>query len=60
MWIFGILAGILTLLFRAFSGYVEGVMFSILLMNSLTPLIDSIVLGSKYKPKNDGVVYNEN
>jgi electron transport complex protein RnfD len=39
-WIFGIGAGILTVVIRNFSGYPEGVMFSILLMNSLTPLIN--------------------
>lgn len=59
-WIFGIFAGFLTLIFRSFSGYVEGVMFSILLANSVTPLIDSMVLKTKFKPKDDGVVYNEN
>jgi len=60
MWIFGIFAGLLTLLFRTFGGYVEGVMFSILLANSITPLIDSVILNAKFKPKSDGVVYNEN
>ncbi|SJZ95072.1 RnfABCDGE type electron transport complex subunit D [Selenihalanaerobacter shriftii] len=60
MWIFGISAGILTLLFRVFGGYVEGVMFSILLMNGFTPLIDSVILDAKFKPKDNGVVYNEN
>jgi electron transport complex protein RnfD len=38
--IFGFGCGFLTIIFRLFSGYAEGVMFSILLMNSLTPLID--------------------
>ncbi|MEE4165405.1 MAG: RnfABCDGE type electron transport complex subunit D [Desulfocapsaceae bacterium] len=48
-WIFGILCGLLTLLIRVFSGYVEGVMFSIVIMNAATPLIDHIVLSIKYK-----------
>jgi RnfABCDGE-type electron transport complex D subunit len=48
-WIFGILCGLLTLLIRVFSGYVEGVMFSILIMNAATPLIDHVVLSIKYK-----------
>jgi len=46
---FGIMCGILTVLIRCFSGYVEGVMFSIVIMNALTPLIDHIVLSFKYK-----------
>ena len=48
--IFGILCGLLTVLIRSFSGYVEGVMFSIVIMNAFTPLIDHIVLSFKYKP----------
>jgi len=40
MWIFGIGVGTLTMLIRVFGGYPGGVMYSILLMNSLTPLID--------------------
>ncbi len=38
--IFGIGLGILTVIIRLYSGLAEGVMYSILLMNSLTPLID--------------------
>jgi len=49
--IFGIFCGFFTVLIRGFSGYVEGVMFSIVLMNAFTPLIDYIVLSSKYKVK---------
>jgi Na+-transporting NADH:ubiquinone oxidoreductase subunit B/electron transport complex protein RnfD len=48
-WIFGILCGLLTVLIRSFSGSVEGVMFSIVIMNAFTPLIDHIVLGIKYR-----------
>jgi len=48
--IFGTLAGVFTLLIRSFSGYTEGVMFSIVLMNGFTPLIDHIVLSFKYRP----------
>ncbi len=47
-YIFGIGCGILTVLIRSFSGYVEGVMFSIVLMNAFSPLIDHIVLLVKY------------
>ncbi len=39
-WVFGIGTGLLTLIIRNFSGYPEGVMFSILLMNAVTPLIN--------------------
>ena len=46
---FGILCGILTVLIRSFSGYVEGVMFSIVIMNSFAPLVDHIVLGLRYR-----------
>lgn len=38
--IFGFGCGVLTIILRLFSGYPEGVMFSILLMNAVTPLID--------------------
>ena len=48
-YIFGILCGLLTVLIRSFSGYVEGVMFSIVIMNAFTPLIDHIVVALKYK-----------
>ncbi|MEK6728083.1 MAG: RnfABCDGE type electron transport complex subunit D [Candidatus Omnitrophota bacterium] len=50
-WIAGILLGFLTVLIRALSGYVEGVMFSILLVDTFTPLIDTLVLGARYKKK---------
>jgi electron transport complex protein RnfD len=39
-WIFGAGVGALVMLMRAYSGYPEGVMFSVLLMNALTPLIN--------------------
>lgn len=38
--VFGIGAGLFTVLFRMYSNYPEGVMFSILLMNILTPYIN--------------------
>jgi electron transport complex protein RnfD len=38
--IFGIGCGALTFLIRKFSGYPEGVSYSILIMNAATPLID--------------------
>ncbi|MDP2938907.1 MAG: RnfABCDGE type electron transport complex subunit D [Candidatus Omnitrophota bacterium] len=48
-WIAGLLLGLTTVLIRGLSGYVEGVMFSILLVNALAPLIDRIILDLKYK-----------
>jgi electron transport complex protein RnfD len=38
--IFGIGAGILTAIIRLFSGFPEGVMYAILLMNAVTPIIN--------------------
>lgn len=48
-WVGGVLLGVLTVLIRGLSGYVEGVMFSIILINAFTPLIDTIVLKIRYK-----------
>jgi electron transport complex protein RnfD len=39
-WIFGMGVGILVMVLRIFSGYPEGVMFAVLIMNALTPLIN--------------------
>src|SRR3989337_2566430 len=51
--IFAIGAGVLTTLIRFYSGYPEGVCYSILLMNTATPLIDRFtkprLYGSKIK-----------
>ncbi len=40
MWIFGAGVGLLTILIRVFGEYPEGVMYAVLLMNSVTALID--------------------
>lgn len=48
-YIFGVLCGLVTIIIRSFSGYTEGVMFSIIFMNALTPLIDHFVLKIKYR-----------
>jgi len=40
--IFGVGCGILTMVIRMYGGYPEGVSFSILFMNGLTPLIDRV------------------
>lgn len=42
MWIFGAGVGTITMLIRIVGAYPEGVMFSVLLMNSVTPLIDRL------------------
>ena len=46
-WIYGFLLGVVTIVIRGLSGYVEGVMFAIILMNIFAPLIDNIVLSRK-------------
>ncbi|MGP1587318.1 MAG: RnfABCDGE type electron transport complex subunit D [Treponemataceae bacterium] len=46
--IFGTGCGLITFLIRKFGGYPEGVMFSILIMNALTPFLTKIVGGRKY------------
>ncbi len=47
-WIGGAVLGFLIVLIRALSGYTEGVMFSILLLNVFTPLFDRMALDIKY------------
>lgn len=53
--IFGIGCGIITFVIRNYGGYPEGVSFSILLMNVLTPYIDRLTMskpvGAKYPEK---------
>lgn len=46
--IFALGAGCLTVLIRLLGGYPEGVCYAILLMNSVTPLIDRLVKPVKY------------
>ena len=48
-WISGILLGALTVLIRGLTGFVEGVMFAILLMNAVAPFIDTMVVNIKFK-----------
>jgi Na(+)-translocating NADH:ubiquinone oxidoreductase B subunit len=43
-WAYGILIGVLTLLIRNLSGYLEGMMFAILIGNITAPLMDEIVV----------------
>ena len=44
-WAYGILIGVVTLLIRNLTGYVEGVMFAILLGNIAAPLLDEVAVG---------------
>ena len=46
--IFGIGCGIITSVIRFWGGYPEGVSYSILIMNALTPLIDRYVLPRRF------------
>jgi electron transport complex protein RnfD len=48
MWIYGILMGVLTVLIRFKGGLAEGVMYAILLGNSLSPLIDNLTQPRTY------------
>lgn len=48
-WVFGVFLGVLTVLIRGLSGFPEGVTFAILLMNAASPLIDSVVLNTKFR-----------
>ena len=41
-WVFGAGCGLITFLIRTFGGYPEGVMFSILIMNSIAPFLNNI------------------
>ncbi|NUM34983.1 MAG: RnfABCDGE type electron transport complex subunit D [Candidatus Brocadiae bacterium] len=46
---YGFAIGCIALLIRRFSGYAEGIMFSILLMNIFAALIDEIVIMVRYR-----------
>jgi Na+-transporting NADH:ubiquinone oxidoreductase subunit B/electron transport complex protein RnfD len=48
-YVFGIGCGVVTVVLRTLSGFTEGVMFSIVLLNAFAPLIDTIVLNLRYK-----------
>ncbi|MBI9096067.1 MAG: RnfABCDGE type electron transport complex subunit D [Sphaerochaeta sp.] len=50
-WIYGAMFGILTVLIRTFSSWVEGVTFAILLANMFAPLLDTLLKNAKAKKK---------
>jgi Na(+)-translocating NADH:ubiquinone oxidoreductase B subunit len=43
-WIYGVIIGCTAVLIRTFSGFVEGVMFAILLGNIFAPILDEVVI----------------
>lgn len=57
--IYAIGAGILTMLIRKIGGYPEGVSYSILLMNIITPLLNNYVTPKVFGVAGGGVVKNE-
>ncbi len=48
-WAYGIIIGGMTVLIRNFTGYVEGVTFAILLGNIVSPILDEIVFGVRFR-----------
>jgi Na(+)-translocating NADH:ubiquinone oxidoreductase B subunit len=48
-YVYGIMIGILTVLIRHVSGYPEGVMFAILIMNMFAPILDYIFRRVRYR-----------
>jgi Na+-translocating ferredoxin:NAD+ oxidoreductase RnfD subunit len=53
--VFGAGCGVLTFVIRTWAGYPEGVAFAVLLMNSLTPVIDSYIKPRIYGRDRKGV-----
>ncbi len=54
-YIYGIIIGVITIMIRNFTGYVEGVMFAILLGNIIAPILDEIVFNVRLgRLKNEG------
>lgn len=51
LWIYGGIIGVLTIIIRIWGGLSEGVMYSILLANAISPHIDSIIKNRVYGTK---------
>ena len=51
LWIYGGIIGILTIVIRIWGGLSEGVMYSILLANAISPHIDSVIKNRVYGTK---------
>jgi electron transport complex protein RnfD len=56
MWIYGLLMGLLTIVIRYEGGLPEGVMYSILLGNALSPLIDKVTQPRTYGERRKALV----
>lgn len=54
-WMYGFLIALITILIRNFSGFVEGVMFAILLANIAAPILDEMVVNIKLRRLNSEV-----
>jgi Na+-transporting NADH:ubiquinone oxidoreductase subunit B len=54
-WIYGAMFGLLTVLIRTFSNWIEGVTFAILLCNMFAPLLDTLLKGAKNKKKSKAI-----
>lgn len=48
-WIYAVLIGAATVLIRNFTGYVEGVMFAILMGNMFAPVLDEVVVRARLR-----------
>jgi len=48
-WIYGILIGVAAVTIRSISGYAGGMMFAILLANVFSPLMDYMVMRTRYR-----------
>ena len=48
-WVYGIIIGVATALIRNLTGYVEGVMFAILLGNIFAPILDEIFVAARVR-----------
>ncbi len=48
-WTYGIIIGLVTILIRSFSGFVEGMMFAILFGNICAPIIDEVIIRTKMR-----------
>lgn len=51
LWVYGAIIGILTIVIRIWGGLSEGVMYSILLANAISPHIDSVIKNRVYGTK---------
>ncbi len=48
-WVYGMLIGVITVLIRNFTGYVEGVTFAILLGSIFAPVLDEMVFALRLR-----------